>query len=131
MAEAQKPTEPFAFGGLKVVPKADRTFTTADELWYFIEVRNPGLGETNAPKLQAKIDIEGTDNDGKKVKKSAPPAEAAVTELKGLTGRFGIGSGIPLAGFKPGKYTFTIKLMDTVSKTSTTLKEDFRVVAAQ
>lgn len=130
MEKAQEPTEPFAYGGLKVVPKSDRTFTTQEELWYFINVRNPGVGEDQQPKLQAKIDIEGTDEAGKKVKMSAPPADAGATQLRGMPGQFGIGSAIPLESFRPGKYTISIKLIDTVSKQNYTLKQDFTVVAA-
>src|SRR6185436_1005663 len=111
MTEAQAPTEPYAFGGLKVVPKGDKTFSQADDLWYFIEIRNPGVGEDQQPKMQAKIDVEGTDTTGKKIKMSAPPSEARATEFKGMPGHFGIGSAIPLATFKPGSYTISIKLM--------------------
>jgi GWxTD domain-containing protein len=128
MAVAQTPTEPYAFGGLKVVPKGDKAFSQADDLWYFIEIRNPGLGEDKMPKLQAKIEVEGTDTTGKKVKMSAPPSEAHATEFKGMTGHWGIGSAIPLATFKPGSYSMSIKLMDTVNKTSYTVKNDFKVV---
>ncbi|HEX8408415.1 MAG TPA: GWxTD domain-containing protein, partial [Thermoanaerobaculia bacterium] len=45
LSAAQKPNDPFAFGGLKVIPKADRTFRPSDELWYFVELRHPGLVE--------------------------------------------------------------------------------------
>ena len=45
LTEAQKADDPFAFGGVKVVPKADRAFRPSDELWYFFELRNPGLAE--------------------------------------------------------------------------------------
>lgn len=129
MTEAQAPTEPYGFGGLKVVPKGDKVFSQADDLWYFIEIRNPGLGENQQPKLQAKIEVDGTDTTGKKIKMSAPPAEAAATEFKGMTGRWGVGSGIPLASFRPGDYNISIKLMDTVNKTSYTVKNNFKVVA--
>lgn len=137
---AQAPDDPFAFGGVKVVPKADKTYTKADDLWYFFELRNPGLvesadtvpvsgGDSAAqPKVQVKIDVEGTDTTGKKVKMSAPPTEAAAIAMKGVPGHYGVGSAIPLASFKPGDYTFTIKVIDTVKKASYTLKDNFKVV---
>ena len=128
MTEAQLPTEPYAFGGLKVIPKGDKTFSQADDLWYFIEIRNPGLGEDQKPKIQTKIDVEGKATDGKTIKMSAPPSEATTTEFRGMPGHWGIGSAIPLATFKPGTYNISIKVMDTVNKTSYTVKNDFIVV---
>lgn len=141
LPEAQQPDDPYAFGGLKIVPKADRTFTPADELWYFVELRNPGVVQPSptdavpivgapaaAPKVQVKIDIEGTDATGKKKKMSAPPREVDAVEIKGVPGHFGLGSAIPLATFKPGDYTFTMKVIDTVRKSSYTLTDTFRVV---
>jgi GWxTD domain-containing protein len=128
LTEAQQQTDPYAFGGVKVVPKGDKTFTSSDELWYFIALRNPGLDDQQQTKFQAKLDVEGTDETGKKVKMSAPPSEVPATAFKGVPGQYGIGSAIPLETFKPGDYTLSIKLMDTVAKTSYTVKESFKVV---
>jgi GWxTD domain-containing protein len=149
LSEAQRAEDPYAFGGLKVVPKGDRTFRPADELWYFFELRNPGLPEAaapaaaaapadpaaaaapvaaTAPKIQVKLDVEGTDVTGKKKKMSAPPMQIDAIEIKGVPGHYGVGSAIPLSSFKPGDYTFTVKVIDTVSKASYTLSEKFKVV---
>lgn len=148
LMEAQDATDPFAFGGVKVVPKADRRFTSADELWYFFEMRNPGLPEAPAaaatadaaapaapaeaaevlPKIQVKIDVEGTTAAGQKVKRTAPPNEISAIPMKGVPGHYGVGSAIPLATFKPGDYTFTVKVIDTVKKASYTLTEKFTLV---
>ena len=150
LAQAQKPTDPFAFGGLKVVPKADRRFRQSDELMYFIEMRNPGLPEpapaTSAaepavagvveaspasaaePKVQIKIDVEGTIAGGQSVRKASPPTEVSPWALKGVPGHYGVGSPIPLGTFKPGDYTFTVKVIDTLKKTSYTMSEKFTVV---
>lgn len=143
LAEAQRPTDPYAFGGLKVVPKGDRTFKRSDELWYFLEMRNPGMSgaaaipadpaaaaaaPTGTPKVQVKIDVEGTDTAGNKIKRPAPPREVDTIELKGVPGHYGVGNAIPLESFKPGDYTFTIKVIDTVSKASYTLSEKFKVI---
>ncbi len=143
LSQAQLPTDPFAFGGIKVVPKADHVFRTADELWYFFELRNPGLpapaadapvpvaGDAPAalPKIQVKIELEGlTDAEKKKVKMSAPPREVDAIPMKGVDGHYGVGNAIPLETFKPGEYTFTVKIIDTVKKSSYTLTDKFRVV---
>jgi hypothetical protein len=136
---AQGPVDPFAFGGLKVVPKADRAFRSTDELWYFVELRNPGVAEpaadvvpvtgapVAAPKLQLRVDVEGTDAGGKAKKLSAPLRDVEAVEVKGVPGHYGVGSGIPLASFQPGEYTLTVKVIDTIRKMSYTFYEKFRV----
>lgn len=128
LTSAQLPTDPFAFGGIKVVPKGDRTFTKADELWYFLEVRNPGVenGQTN---MTLKLDIEGTTKAGKKIKRGSPLGPAPAQELKGVTGHWGIGSAIPLTSFEPGDYTLKLTVNDTVSKKTWSFSEPFKVVA--
>lgn len=138
---AQRAEDPYAFGGLKVIPKGDREFRASDELWYFFELRNPGIpapaapaaegaapAAAPAPKVQVKLDVEGTQVDGKKKKMSAPPMQVDAIEIKGVPGHYGVGSAIPLSSFKPGDYTFTVKVIDTVSKASYTLTDKFKVV---
>jgi GWxTD domain-containing protein len=135
LTAAQKANDPYAFGGLKVVPKGDRTFRKTDELWWFLEMRNPGVPEATAdatapavPKVQVKIDVEGTDTTGKKIKFTAPPREVEAIEIKGVPGHYGLGNAVPLTTFKPGDYTFSVKVIDTVKKSSYTLSEKFKVV---
>ncbi|MGN6185316.1 MAG: GWxTD domain-containing protein [Thermoanaerobaculia bacterium] len=145
LTEAQMANEPYAFGGIKVISKADKVFKTSDELWYFIELRNPGVPEAAVaeatqpvsvsgeatpamPKIQVKIDIEGMTNEKQKVKKTAPPMEIEAIPMKGVPGHYGVGNAIPLATFKPGEYTFTIKAIDTVKKQSYTMSDKFRVI---
>ena len=129
LTEPQTVTDPYAFGGRKIVPKADKLFSaSSDELWYFFELRNPGLAaDTNAPKVQVKIDMTGKLADGSQVKKAAPLSEANVIDL-GLPGRYAVGSAFPLETFKPGDYTMTMKVIDTVTKASYTLTDTFTVV---
>jgi GWxTD domain-containing protein len=139
LSAAQKATDAHAFGGLKVVPKGDGVFRSSDELWYFIEMRNPGVAESMAvpaegqeaaagtPKVQIKIDVEGM-IDGKKVRRPAAPREVEAIPVKGVPGHYAIGSSIPLESFKPGEYTFNVKVIDTVKKASYTLSEKFTVV---
>ncbi|MCU1348049.1 MAG: hypothetical protein JWO56_1079 [Acidobacteria bacterium] len=128
LSEAQKPTDPYSFGGIKVVPKSDATFSQADELWYFFEARNPGLDETTkAPKLRAKLTVEGK-ADGKPVKYDNPPMDVEAQALKGVEGHFAVGQSIPLAGFKPGDYTMKMKITDTVKNQVYEQSAPFKVV---
>jgi GWxTD domain-containing protein len=129
LTAAQLPTDPFAFGGIKVVPKGDRTFRTTDELWYFLEVRNPGIDATSTqPKMSTKIAVTGKANDGTVVERSAPAEVATVQPLKGVAGHYAIGEAIPLTSFKPGNYTITIKVKDIPLGKSYELAESFRIV---
>jgi len=148
LAEAQRPTDPFAFGGMKVIPKADETFHKSDELWYFFELRNPGVAEpapaagtlvpitetptapppAARPKIQVKIDVDGVDPAGQKHRMGAPPREVDAVEIKGVPGHYGIGSAIPLESVPAGDYTFTVKVIDTVKKASYTISGKFKVV---
>lgn len=129
LTEAQRPTDPFAFGGVKVVPKADKAFRKTDELWYFFEMRNPGLSETEQkPAVQVKMDMVGKTTDGKPVKMGAALREVEPVAMKGVPGHYGVGNAIPLESFSPGEYTFTLKVIDTVKKASYTLSDTFRIV---
>lgn len=128
LTEAQLATDPFAFGGLKVVPRGNASFRTADELWYFVEMRNPGKDATGQPKVTMAVTIAGTKADGKKTKMIGPSAEVPAQELKGVPGHYGIGQAMPLATFKPGSYTMTVKLTDTVLGKTYELSEPFTIV---
>lgn len=130
LTEAQNPTDPYSFGGIRVVPKGDRTFANDDELWYFYEVRNPAVDANGEPQLQASIEVEGNIN-GKKRTMRSPIADVAAQPLKGVENHYGVGSSIPLESFEPGTYTFTLRVIDTLQKKNWTMKETFEVVAAE
>ena len=131
LGTAEPPKAPFAFGKIKVVPKATLTFKSTDELNYFVEINNPGIDTaTNMPKLQYKLDLTGGP-DKKTI--SAPLTDAAPLPLTGAPGpgHFAIISAIPLAevkpALKPGDYTLKMKIVDTVSKQSYTVEQSFKV----
>ncbi|HVT45868.1 MAG TPA: GWxTD domain-containing protein [Thermoanaerobaculia bacterium] len=127
LEQAQQARDPFAFGGIKVVPKGDQTFTKEDELWYFLELRNPGLDAAGQPKIQVKLDLEGTAAGGRPVKMSAPLQEVPTQELKGVPGHFALGSSIPLSSFSAGDYTLKVKVIDTLGKQTYDLAQKFRI----
>jgi GWxTD domain-containing protein len=58
--EAAPVKSPFAFGKLKIVPKADLVFSNKDELTYFIELHNPGLADVPVgPKVKTTTTVTG------------------------------------------------------------------------
>lgn len=132
LTEAQNPTDPYSFGGIRVVPKSDRTFATSDELWYFFELRNPGLDAAGNPHVQTSIEVVGPTGDSPRTMRS-PLAQATVEPLKGVDNHYGIGSSIPLSSFAPGEYSFTITVVDMNQKPARrwSLKDTFKVVAAE
>ncbi|HEY0160079.1 MAG TPA: GWxTD domain-containing protein [Thermoanaerobaculia bacterium] len=129
LTEAQLPTDPFAFGGLKVVPRGNSTFRKTDELWYFVELRNPGKDATTGqPKLTMAVSVTGKSSEGRNVKMIGPASEVPAQELKGVPGHYGVGQAMPLATFRPGEYKLTMKLTDNVANKTWELSEPFRVV---
>jgi GWxTD domain-containing protein len=127
LAQAQKRTDPFTFGGLKVVPKGDAVFVTSDELWYFLEMRNPGLGDTGAPKVMVKLDINGKTVAGKSEKLDFPMQEVEALPLKGVPNHYGLVQAFPLADFEPGLYTVKLKVIDSVLKKTYQMEKQFEV----
>ena len=69
---------PFAFGKVKVVPKGNLTFKNTDDLWYFVEVNNPGITEVANAAIEttAKVTGPGTAvSVGKPVTVTTTPAD--------------------------------------------------------
>jgi GWxTD domain-containing protein len=123
----------YAFGKLKIVPKANEVFTNKDELGYFVEVHNPAIDTaTNLPKLQMKMDL--VDGKGKTVA-GAPLSEAQALPLSGVAGpgQYAIINSIPLSQLSkplaPGEYTLKMKIIDTISKQSYNLEQKFTIGA--
>lgn len=127
LTEGQAINDPFAFGGLKVVPKADGLFARSDDFWYFFELRNPGLSEAGAPKVQVKINVDGKSVEGKPIKMEMPFQEVETIPLKGMEGRYGLGMAFPLETFQLGEYTIKMRVLDTILKKSWDFEGTFEV----
>lgn len=120
-----EPTDPFTFGGFKVIPKGDLAFVPKGDLWYFVEVRNPGT-DKGLPNVKMQIDIAGRTANGP-VALNLPLTDAKLVKLKGETDRYGIGLSIPLEGFVPGDYTMKLHLEDAVLGKKYDLQKAFKV----
>ncbi len=121
---------PFAFGKLKIVPRANLVFTNKDELGYFVQIHNPSVDPgTNLPKIQMRLDLIGS---GKTI--TAPLTEVQALPLSGAAGggHFALVNTIPLAELKKplekGDYTLKMKLVDMVSQKSYTVEQKFKIV---
>ncbi|MEA2489742.1 MAG: hypothetical protein QOH21_1534, partial [Acidobacteriota bacterium] len=110
LSEAQKPFEPFAFGGTKVIPKPDRIFRSADEAWLFVELREQNA-KAPTPAVSIRAAVEG---EGRTITGAWQPAE--VLPLKGVGGHFGVGTTVDLSSLKPGDYRITLSVRDETAK---------------
>jgi hypothetical protein len=119
----QKPLDPFAFGGTKVVPKPDRAFRVDDEIWLFTDLRNPALGADKKPKITAKIDVEGN---GKKLRGEPIPIDAS--PLKGVDGHFGLGTTVDLSTLPRGEYKVKLTVLDEISQQAFQREATIRLV---
>jgi hypothetical protein len=107
---AQQPLDPFAFGGTKVIPKADASFRKTDEVWLFAELRNPSLAEDGTPHIATKTTLEGP------TPISGPPVPAVATPLKGVPGHYGLGNAIDVSKLAAGDYKLRVVITDLVAK---------------
>ena len=113
LSEAQRPRDPFAFGGTKVVPKPGATFRRSEPVWLFAELRNPSLAPDGTPHIVTKLSIVPSNV-------SSPPTPAEATPLKGMAGHYGIGNAIDIAKLTPGDYTVRVVFTDLISRQSFT-----------
>lgn len=119
----QKPLDPFAFGGTKVVPKPNGAFKTSDEIWVFTDLRNPQLGDDKRPKISAKIDIDGN---GKKVR--GAPMSLDASPLKGVDSHYGLGTTIDLSSLPPGEYKVKLTVRDELAQQTYQRESAIRLV---
>ncbi|HKB81098.1 MAG TPA: GWxTD domain-containing protein [Thermoanaerobaculia bacterium] len=121
-----QPLDPFTFGGFKVIPKGDSVFDVGGDLWYFLEMRNPGLTDSGKPNVRVQVDIEGNTEKGR-VRSGLPMRDAPLAPLKDEWHRYALGFAIPLDGFRPGNYTIRVHVVDVVLGRDYEFEKAFRV----
>jgi hypothetical protein len=122
----QGPTEPFAFGGLKVVPRGDLPFASDSEIWLFLELRNPGVDERATPGVRARVVLDGPAGATAR-KRAIPVADLTPIPLKGFPGHFGLGIPLDASTLSPGADSVTVELTDTILGRSWSAGEHFSV----
>jgi hypothetical protein len=136
LTKRPSPTDPFVFGmekPIRVDPKASRIFGKDENLWYFYTIANattpaaaapapaatpapaaPGAPAAAAaapaaepkPRIMTRLTVT---RDGK----DAFAPDTRPPDLQPLApGYYATGTEIPLAGFEPGFYTFTVLVRD-------------------
>jgi hypothetical protein len=114
---------PFAFGGIKVVPKGDRTFRRADEVWIFFEAQNPGVDANGTPNLATTVTLEGNGTT-----KKGLAGDAKAVPLKGVPGHYGVGATVDVSRLKPGEYTVRVSVADAIAQQQYELMEKIAIV---
>jgi hypothetical protein len=125
LPSAQKPDDPFCFGGMRVAPRGDRTFHRSDAPWLFAVARVPGSVADGAPQLAAALVIK-SDADGKT--RRYPIGGLAPTALKGFEHQWGLGVQVPISGLAPGSYQVSLEVSEKPAGTSGTTGTSFTVV---
>ncbi|MEO8217269.1 MAG: hypothetical protein ABI718_09310 [Acidobacteriota bacterium] len=126
MSESQEPTEPFAFGGTRVVPLGTTALNPSEPLWIFVEIFNPALAPDGTPRIQMKYEIlqAGSRRAG------APMVPVEATALKGFPAHYGIGDTIDVSRLAPSRYDISVTVSDKVTGQSWSLAGDFRIGSA-
>lgn len=124
----QGPADPFAFGGLKVVPRGDHTFAPDRDLWLFLVIRNPGVDAAKSPALQARAIVTGPAGASSR-KKAMPVSDLTPTPLQGFAGHWGLGIPLDTSKLAPGEYSVTLELTDTILGRTWSSGEQFTIVA--
>lgn len=130
LTAAQKPDDPFAFGGLKVVPRGDLTFSAGRELWLFLVVRNPGLEGGTTPVLRARAVLTGPAGPASRTR-AIPVSDLTPTPLRGFDGHWGLGIPLDTSRLAPGDYSVSLELTDTLLGATWSAGERFRVAEPQ
>jgi len=124
----QKADDPFAFGGLKVVPRGGLGFTSGRELWLFLLVRNPGLDAAKSPAIRARVVLNGPAGAASR-KKILPVSDLTPMALQGFDKHWGLGIPLDTTKLAAGEYAVSLELTDTVLSRTWNTGEHFQIVA--
>lgn len=124
MSEAQQMLEPYAWQGIVVVPKGDRTFPQGSVMWFYTHACNPVLSAEGKPNLRVTAKVEGPT----KIRDEVPVQPARAGDHCWV-----VATGLDLVAerFPPGEYEMTLQVRDSEGSETLQSKETFQVVAAE
>lgn len=108
LPKAQAAFEPFAWQGIAIHPKGDRSFVPGTTLWYYLHACNPSLDATGRPQLTTVVEMGGAARFKGAVR--IEPAKAG-DHCYVLAQAFDIEA----KTFPAGSYRLTVKVTDTAS----------------
>ena len=123
MPEAQQMLEPYAWQGIVVVPKGDRTFQQGTVMWFYTHACNPQLTTDGKPNLRVTAKVEGPT-----AMRDAVPVQPA----RAGDNCWVIATGLDLVPdrFPEGEYEMTLQVRDSEGGKTLQSKEVFQVEAA-
>ncbi|MBI2215343.1 MAG: hypothetical protein HYU52_16960 [Acidobacteria bacterium] len=124
----QKADDPFAFGGLKVVSRGDLGFSRSRDLWLFLVVRNPGLDDSSAPAIRARVVLKGPEG-AESRRRILPVSDLTPTPLQGFDKHWGLGIPLDTSKLAVGDYAVSLELTDTILNRTWNAGERFTIVA--
>ncbi|HKI85658.1 MAG TPA: GWxTD domain-containing protein [Thermoanaerobaculia bacterium] len=122
MKKKQEMLQPFAWQGIKVVPRGDATFAQGDTMWFYVHACNAALGTDGKPNLAETAEIVGP-------AKFRGPMHLAPAKATDDCWVLAQGFDLSPKGFPVGDYTLTLQVTDLTAKKSATSKAEFHVVA--
>jgi len=122
MEEPQQMLEPYAWQGIVVVPKGDRSFPQGSVLWFYLHACQVTLGEDGSPGLRVTAKLEGP---------SRSRDTLSVQPVRAGDDCWVVASGMDLGAdrFPAGDYEMTLLVRDTEAGTTLTAGEEFTVTA--
>jgi VWFA-related protein len=103
---------PLVSDGQKLIPSITRALSTKQSLYVYFEVYDPGqMPETKKPNVQATVAFY---RQGKKAFESAPVTLSALAPKR--AGTLPVQFQVPLAKFKPGRYTCQVSVIDEAAR---------------
>lgn len=122
MKKKQEMLEPFAWQGIKVVPRGDATFAQGDTMWFYVHACNVAPGADGKPNLIETAEIVGP-------AKFRGPMHLAPAKATGECWVLAQGFDLSPQGFPVGDYTLTLRVTDVTAKKTASSKAEFHVVA--
>ena len=123
MSRPQEMYEPFAWQGIVVVPKGDRTFRQGDVLWFYVHACQAQLTDEGKPNLRLSMVLSG-------------PAEfrgpVGVNPVKAGDHCWVLAQGLDLTAdkFPPGDYQMKVNVRDSAAAKTLVAGSNFKVVPA-
>lgn len=121
MPRAQDPLEPYAWQGIKVVPKGGGVFAHGAALWAYLHACHPTLGADGKPTMRAILEVSGPAQFRGSIRGEAVKA---TDDCWVLAQAFDVGAQV----FPPGDYTLEAQVTD--NGRTLTSGAPFKVVAA-
>jgi len=123
MQEAQQMLEPYAWQGIAVVPKGDKTFAQGSVMWFYLHACYPQLDAEGNPKLRVTVKVEGPQS----FRGPAPMTPARAGDHCWVLAQ---GLDVTPDRFPPGDYEMTVNVRDSTAEETLSTKGSFSVVGA-